>query len=1017
MADRRLILLFLSLLAAPAAAQQDTADPVEGAPAAPPADAAVEGAEAAAPDGPAEPASPPLVPSTTPEILDAPVPAYPQEALDAGVEGSVVFVLQLDPDGIVLDAEVLRDPGTGLAEAALASVQDTVFDAPPHAGPAHELRRYFHVVRFVLPDEYRNLDPDEEPPEVADELTVLPQLIESVPAQYPADAKAEGVMGRVLLELDVSDRGTLDAVRFVETDAPGWGFELEAMRAVWQFGFDPAYAGEAPVPVRITYTYEFTLEEVEVEVVAETPDEGDAIDRDGPVNYSGVVRERGTRKPLASVDVLIEGFEESTLTDDYGYFEFRGIPAGVHRVLIAAPGYEKFETEEDVLPGQATEVVYFVRESPLGVPETIIRVKREKKEVTRRTIEVKTIERIPGTFGDPIKVVQNLPGVARSPFDFGLLIVRGSGPEDSGAHIDGIRVPQLFHFGGFRSIITPILLDSIDFYPGGYGGQYGRLTGGILDVKTRNKFEDTIHGLVQADLLDASAAMTGPILKKGQRAPIGGFVVAARRSYLDIVIPLLAPSQVDLAQFVFPQWTDVQGKVSLDLNEAHSVSMLAYYSQDRVGARQEDPTSSSFADSQGDFQFRNDFWRATASWNARPGDRFANKFTFAVGQDNTRLAFGSLGTLETNAIQLFLRDVAAFKVDEHLTVELGTDIIASWFEFLLFFSSFDFSTQGDDPNAEVEPLLLDTEDFFIAPGVWAEAQVKLLDGRIQLTPALRYDLWTVPGDFDTHGLDPRFRYRFTVDPDKKVDIKGSVGLYDQPPQGFEILDLTGNPLLGNEISFQTTLGTELRFTDFLSLELEGFYKKLDRLVTFGGAGNGTDGAWENSGEGHIFGGELFLRWKEFKNFEGWVALTLQKSTRRDHPDDEYYAFDFDQPVILDIVGTYGLPYGFRIGLRWRYVSGNPETPVTGSIYDADSDSYISLSGIYNSGRLPDFHQLDVRIDKDFNFRRWKLSVYLDLLNAYNRKNAESRVYNFDYTEQSFLYSLPILPNLGFKAQF
>ena len=270
-------------------------------------------------------------------------------------------------------------------------------------------------------------------------------------------------------------------------------------------------------------------------------------------------------------------------------------------------------------------------------------------------------------------------------------------------------------------------------------------------------------------------------------------------------------------------------------------------------------------------------------------------------------------------------------------------------------------------------------------------------------------------------LDPRFAYEFTPDPKKRVDIKGSVGLYHQNPQGYEILDVTGNTALKSEQSVQVTLGTEIRFTDFLSLDVQGFYKRLERLVVAGSqsdvAAGGSDAAWTNSGDGHIYGAELFLRLQTWKNLEGWIALTLQRSQRRDRPDWDYYWYDFDQPVILDAVLSYKLPHGFRIGARWRYGSGNPETPVVNSIYDSDSDSYLPLSGDYNSERLPDFHALDIRIDKDFNFTRWKLTVYLDILNIYNRKNPELTQFNFDYTEQTHLYGLPILPNLGVKAQF
>ncbi len=991
----------------------------------------VSAEEAVIPEAPAEDSSPeppasfPL-PAPLPAILDAPEPAYPQEALEAKVEGLAVIAFQLDVEGIVIAARVVRDPGAGLGESARKATEESVFLVESEGELAPELRRYFRAVRFVLPEDYRP-KPQEtsdeeppEPPEMADELTQLPQARQAVTSPYPTGALEAGIEGQVAAELEVSDAGEVEAVHFVSAQPAGWGFELAAVEALWQLEFTPAYAGEVPVPVRITYSYSFTLEEQITELEQDAPEEGQAIDPEGPENFSGVVRERGSRKPLAGVDVLIENLGHSTLTDEFGAFAFRGIPVGLHRVLVAAPGYAKFETEEEVRPREATDVVYFVRESPLGVPETIVRGQREKKEVARRSIRIETIERIPGTFGDPVKVVQNLPGVARSPFDFGLLIVRGSGPEDSGPHVDGIRVPQLFHFGGLRSIVTPILLDSVDFYPGGYGAAYGRLTGGILDVRTRTRYEDTIHGLLQADLLDASAAIVGPIKKKGRRHPIGGFVVAARRSYLDIVLPALVPSSVDLSRTIFPTWNDIQGKVSLDLGKGHGFSLLAYYSQDRAAARTEDPGQATLESSQGDFFFLNDFWRASLEWRYRKGPKFSNTIGFAVGQDFQHYGIGEFATIDAEIFWWILRQEAVLSVDTWLDLALGTDIIASLYAFEFQFNDFDVRTFGDDPNAEREVLNLSDSDFGFAPGVFAEARVRLVDERIRLTPGLRFDYYTVPGQFNFLTLDPRFSFRISPDPGKKLDFKGSLGIYHQNPQGYEVLEVTGNTELSPEESYQVSVGTEVQFTDWLSLDVQGFYKRLEKLVVFRSGsvvGGGSDAAWVNQGDGHIWGGELFLRWDAFKNFEGWISLTLQRSQRRDAEDKDFYWYNFDQPVIFDVVASYNLPFGFRIGGRWRYVSGNPSTPLVNSIYDADADSYLPLQGAKNSDRLPDFHALDLRIDKDFHFRRWTLTAYLDLMNVYNRQNVEQTVYNFDYTEKSFLYGLPILPNIGFKAQF
>ena len=42
----------------------------------------------------------------------------------------------------------------------------------------------------------------------------------------------------------------------------------------------------------------------------------------------------------------------------------------------------------------------------------------------------------------------------------------------------------------------------------------------------------------------------------------------------------------------------------------------------------------------------------------------------------------------------------------------------------------------------------------------------------------------------------------------------------------------------------------------------------------------------------------------------------------------------------------------------------------------------------NTGRLPAFNQLDLRVDKTFLFKRWVLKVYLDITNVYNHANVE-----------------------------
>ena len=175
--------------------------------------------------------------------------------------------------------------------------------------------------------------------------------------------------------------------------------------------------------------------------------------------------------------------------------------------------------------------------------------------------------------------------------------------------------------------------------------------------------------------------------------------------------------------------------------------------------------------------------------------------------------------------------------------------------------------------------------------------------------------------------------------------------------------------------------------------------------------------YNNEGRGHVYGLEFLLKHHPTDRFFGWISYTIMKSRRIDHPGEDSRLFDYDQTHILTLVASLVLGRGWEAGVRFRLVSGNPETPVTGAVYDSDSDIYFPMYGRQNSRRLPMFHQLDVRIDKNWAWKYLKLAIYIDVQNVYNQKNAEGHEYNYDYTDRQFFYGLPILPSFGIKLEY
>ncbi len=102
---------------------------------------------------------------------------------------------------------------------------------------------------------------------------------------------------------------------------------------------------------------------------------------------------------------------------------------------------------------------YFVEEKEEGVDEEMVeRAPRIKKEAVETRIRTEEARRVPGTQGDTLKVVQNLPGVGRSSFGSGALIVWGSAPKDTRVLVDGVEIPALYHVGGLRSTVNSDLV-------------------------------------------------------------------------------------------------------------------------------------------------------------------------------------------------------------------------------------------------------------------------------------------------------------------------------------------------------------------------------------------------------------------------------------------------------------------------------------------------------------------------------------------------------------------------------
>ncbi|MGB0680622.1 MAG: TonB-dependent receptor plug domain-containing protein, partial [Polyangiales bacterium] len=267
-------------------------------------------------------------------------------------------------------------------------------------------------------------------------------------------------------------------------------------------------------------------------------------------------------------------------------------------------------------------------------------------------------------------------------------------------------------------------------------------------------------------------------------------------------------------------------------------------------------------------------------------------------------------------------------------------------------------------------------------------------------------------EINSWGIDPRVTSIYSLS--EQTRLKAGVGSFTQAPEFQESADdSVGNPALEPLRALHTGLGIEHDLKAHITLGAEGFYKHIFNRVV-----RNVDGAepnFINDGLGRIYGLELSGRVQPKGRFFGFLSYTLSRSERNDR-DEGWRLFDFDQTHIFTASGTYRLGRGWELGSTVRLVSGNPDTPVVGSVYDGNADLFIPINGPINSTRNPLFHRLDVRIEKLWRFQTWKLALYLDVQNAYNAQNREGVSYSFDYRESSDVTGLPIIPSLGIRGE-
>jgi TonB family protein len=849
-----------------------------------------------------------------------------------------------------------------------------------------------------------------------------PKLKRFVEAVYPADKEKAGMGARVVLAIDVEETGRVGNVEVVSS--AGADFDAAATAAARQFEFEPASLDGAPVPVRIQYAYKFEVKEVMVSL--------------GPqINFEGVVQDRFRQTPSRGVKVRILDLGVETTTDADGAFAFMEVAPGTHTIELSSRELVTVKTDEVITPGKKKTVKYLVEPKEEDVDEeAVVRAPRIKKEVVETRVRTEEAKRVPGTQGDTLKVVQNLPGVGRSAFGSGALIVWGSAPQETRVNVEGVEIPMLYHVGGMRSTINTDLVRSIDLSPGAFGAEYGRGLGGLVRIELQDPGREGVHGYVSSDVVDV-AGMLKVALTSRLRVSLSG-----RYGYLDKTLKAAVSDDVG-DFFPIPRYHDYQARAVLGLRKDEEVAATFLASDDRLTRTV--PSSDPFAVKTQDTSQL--YRRLLVRYTRLLPDGSSVAFTPSVGYDqsDSRWSFGGRPLLlNVRAWQYAVRASYRRRVSGSVVLSAGLDFqgrsseVARVGSLNLPAREGDIMVFGQPPGSELASDRWNIHLLSAAPYVFAEITLgrftlipgfrlepTLIDGSLRLPSSYvkpdvgyrRMDLPEnpLPGPL-AYAPNPRLSLAFRATP--KLTFTAGGGIYGQPPAVEDLSPVFGNPNLTGSTAVHVSLGGSYKLMGTLTLETVGFYKRLYDLVARSGLASPPVGqSLLQSGIGRSFGGQVLLRQELAKGFFGWLSYSLIRSERRDRPDGGWRLFDYDQTHVLAVLASYEITQGFQAGARFRYTTGAPRTPVIGAYANSRDQIYEPIYGAHNSVRLPAFYSLDLRVEKSFVYRRLKLNVFADVQNVTNRKNPEEIIYSADYAQRDYISGLPVLAVFGARMEF
>lgn len=728
----------------------------------------------------------------------------------------------------------------------------------------------------------------------------------------------------------------------------------------------------------------------------------------------GKITNARTNEPIEFANILIQGTLVGSTSDLDGNYIFTGIDPGFVRLVISSIGFETTISPEIQVQGNQTAFIDIsLPEAAFAIQEVVVRqnlnLKRIESPISVLSVGVQEIEKSAGANRDVSKVVQALPGVGATDPNRNDLIVRGGGPSENVFYLDGVEIPVINHFatqgssGGAIGVINPDFVREINFYTGAFPANRTNALSSVMEIRQKDGSKDRVHTKLSVGASDAALTIDGPIGKKST------FIVSARQSYLQFLFQLIGLP-------FLPTYNDFQLKYKYEIDKKNEITFIGIGAIDNLTLNtglQETGTEAQ--------KYLLTYLPVYKQWNYTVGavyKHFGDGFIDNWVLSRNMLRNGNFKYQDNDETKEKISDYLSDEAENKLRFERDYPYLPVKIKLG---GGLRYSHYNNDTfrrlffNNRVNELNYFTELNLWGYQVFAQASDEFFDKTLRLSLGVSM----VGNNFNKNmanplnQISPRLSASYVIS--DKWDFNANIGRYAAQPayttMGFR--DSTNGPLVNKTedlkyvISNQLIMGFEYRPIEKVRMTVEGFYKHYNQYplsvregvsIASKGADYGQIGDEKiiSTGKGRAYGVEFLTKIMEWNNINLTSTYTFFRSEFTDK-GGVYRPSSWDTKHLFNFIASYKFGPSWNIATRWRFVGGAPYSPIDEELstnraaWNITNQPYLDYDN-FNANRLANSHQLDLRIDKEFFFKKWALNLYTDIQNVYNFQSQAPPIY-------------------------